>query len=374
MIKVSVIAPIYNAEKYLNECLESLHQQTLQEAEFILVNDGSTDSSKEICESFVRRDSRFRLLNQENGGSASARRTGMLEAKGEYLGFIDSDDWAEPNMYEKMYSVAKEHQVDIIFCNCFREFVDRQHKCGVQIREGYYNREQIVDEILSRSLSGIDEKGRNRVIRWANYLRLYRRELIVEHQIYNDPRFRRCQDLQITFEATLHAQSYYYMGNQYLYHNRVVENSQSRGYTVDFWKKLRILIEKLYEDVDNFHDVDLKSQMDLCAFFFAVQACSNEGKHADKITKDEVYKNLEEIYLDPLCEKFLKTIPYEKLSKVNQMYFEGLKRKNVKTLMRAISLEERQMRTGQIKSKILHMAPVGAIWRKIVSCERIQGD
>ena len=77
-----------------------------------MVNDGSTDSSNSICEEFVSRDDRFVLINQENGGSASARRNGMLHAKGEYIGFVDSDDWSEANMFKKMYETAKEYDVD----------------------------------------------------------------------------------------------------------------------------------------------------------------------------------------------------------------------------------------------------------------------
>ncbi len=362
-MKVSVIIPIYNQEKYLFDCLESLHRQTLKEIEFILVNDGSTDTSQQICEDFVNKDSRFILINQENGGSASARKTGMLKATGEYLGFIDSDDWAEEDMFEKLYSCAKEFDVDIVFCNCYRNFIDRQEKCGKQMREGYYNRKQILTEILPYSLAGIDSKGRNKVIRWANYLRLYRHSLIKEYNVYNDPRFRRCQDLQITFEATLYAQSYYYLDEEYLYHNRVVENSQSRGYTVNFWKKLNILIEKLYQDVYEFKELDLSKQMDLSTFFFATQAIFNEDKH--DVSKKEKFDNFSEIYNDSLVENALKTIPINKLNKVNQLYYNGLQNKDNKILLKAIKEEIKQKNKNSFKSKLLKNKFLKLVWEKI---------
>lgn len=362
--KVSVIIPIYNAEKHLRECLMSLESQTLEELEIIMVNDGSTDSSRSICEEFMGRDDRFVLINQENGGSASARRKGMLYAKGEYIGFVDSDDWSEANMFKKMYETAKEYDVDIIFCNCWRDYDGTSIKCNKYIRNGYYNREQIKEEILSRTLAGIDKKGRNHVIRWANYLRLYRRELIEKHQIYNDPRFRRCQDLQLTFEATLHAQSYYYLGDEYLYHNRVVKGSQSRGYTKELWYKLKILIEKLYADVEEFKELNLKEQMDLCAFFFAVYACANEMKKCEGISRKDHYNNLQAICNDEICSVFLQTIPVEKMNVVNKTYYEGLRQKNISLLIKANRMEVQQVRKKKIIEFILAFPGVRKIYMK----------
>ena len=362
--KVSVIIPIYNAEKHLRECLMSLESQTLDEIEIIMVNDGSTDSSKSICEEFSSRDDRFILINQENGGSASARRKGMLYATGEYIGFVDSDDWSETSMFKKMYETAKQYDVDIVFCNFWRDDGKKSIKCNKYIRNGYYNREQIEDEILSRTLAGLDKKGRNHVIRWANYLRLYRRELIEKHKIYNDPRFRRCQDLQLTFEATLHAQSYYYLGDEYLYHNRVVKGSQSRGYTKELWYKLKILIEKLYEDVEAFKELNLKEQMDLCAFFFAVSACANEMKKCKGISKKDHYGNLQAICHDQICDLFLQSIPVEKLNEVNKLYYQGLRYKNADLLIKANRIEVAQGRRKKMIERIMTFPGIKKVYMK----------
>ena len=89
---ISVIVPVYNVEEYLEECLESIKRQTYTDIEVILVNDGSTDRSKEICERYCEKDSRFKLVNQENKGLSGARNRGMLESKGEFISFVDSDD------------------------------------------------------------------------------------------------------------------------------------------------------------------------------------------------------------------------------------------------------------------------------------------
>jgi glycosyltransferase involved in cell wall biosynthesis len=116
-IKVSVIIPVYNAEKYLAECIESLLGQTLKECEFIFVNDGSKDSSREILEDYKKRDSRIILINQKNQGVSIARNNGLKIASGDYLGFVDADDFIEEDMLEILYNSAKESDIDIVVSN-----------------------------------------------------------------------------------------------------------------------------------------------------------------------------------------------------------------------------------------------------------------
>lgn len=113
MNKVSVIIPIYNAELYIGRCIDSILNQTLKELEIICVNDGSTDNSLKICEAYAEHEDRVRVFNKENGGAPSARNVGLKYADGEYITFVDVDDWIEPAMYEKLYSQAVEEAADI---------------------------------------------------------------------------------------------------------------------------------------------------------------------------------------------------------------------------------------------------------------------
>ena len=115
-IKVSVIIPIYNVEEYLKQCLDSLVNQTLNEIEMICVNDGSTDSSLQILEEYAQKDERIKVINKENEGLGAARNTGMEHAIGEYIGFVDSDDWIELDAYEKLYKNAKYYNSDMVMC------------------------------------------------------------------------------------------------------------------------------------------------------------------------------------------------------------------------------------------------------------------
>ncbi|MBQ0105876.1 MAG: glycosyltransferase, partial [Armatimonadetes bacterium] len=116
-IKVSVIVPVYNVEKYLRKCLDSIINQTLKDIEIIVVNDGSTDSSLSICEEYAEKDERIILISKENAGLSHTRNTGLKIAKGEYISFIDSDDYIEKNMLQTLYDLGQKSSADIIFCN-----------------------------------------------------------------------------------------------------------------------------------------------------------------------------------------------------------------------------------------------------------------
>ena len=110
---ISIIVPIYNTEKYLHECLDSIINQTYANFEVLLINDGSTDSSGTICQEYVERDSRFRYIEKDNGGVASARNLGLEHSEGTYITFIDSDDWVEPNYLDVLYTALKENDTDV---------------------------------------------------------------------------------------------------------------------------------------------------------------------------------------------------------------------------------------------------------------------
>ena len=121
---VSVLIPVYNVEKYLERCLDSILKQTLTKIEIICVNDGSTDNSLSILKEYQKKDSRIIIVNKENGGLPSARNAGLDRAEGKYVGFVDSDDYIEPNMFQKLYDTAESEKVG--GCHLRREYFPRR--------------------------------------------------------------------------------------------------------------------------------------------------------------------------------------------------------------------------------------------------------
>ena len=138
-MKVSVIVPVYNTKDYLKQCLDSLVAQTLEDLEILVVDDGSTDGSTEIIRGYAEcYPERIRAFFQKNGGQSSARNYALRYAKGQYIGFVDSDDWVELNMYETMLAKAEEEDLDIVICG-----LDENFSCGKTI---FYNTSQAKDK------------------------------------------------------------------------------------------------------------------------------------------------------------------------------------------------------------------------------------
>ena len=132
---ISVIVPVYNVEYYLKQCLDSIVNQTYRNLEIILVDDGSTDSSGDICDEYAHKDARIKVIHKENGGLSSARNAGLdvCTSGGELIAFVDSDDWLELDMFEVLYTNLKEKNVDMVYCNCRQ--IDED---GVVIQDNYF--------------------------------------------------------------------------------------------------------------------------------------------------------------------------------------------------------------------------------------------
>lgn len=120
MPKISIIVPVYNVEKYLTRCIDSILSQTFTDFELILVDDGSPDGCPAICDAYARKDSRIRVIHKENGGLSDARNAGLEVASGEYIGFVDSDDFVHPQMYELLYTASMMHNAGIVQCGFYR--------------------------------------------------------------------------------------------------------------------------------------------------------------------------------------------------------------------------------------------------------------
>ncbi len=177
-IMVSVIVPIYNVEEYLEECLESIRNQTYTNIEVILVNDGSTDGSIEICERFCQQDNRFKLVTQENQGLSAARNRGVKESIGEYIMFVDSDDVVKENIVEVLFFYMNS-DVDIVECQITR--------CKDELVENKPTSIMFKGESTEAILKSIEFKE----VKFCAFTKLYRRELVekvpfLEGYIYED--------------------------------------------------------------------------------------------------------------------------------------------------------------------------------------------
>lgn len=186
---ISVIIPVYNTEKYLSTCLDSVLQQTFSDLEIILVNDGSTDNSLQIAQQFADQDDRIRVITQENAGVSAVRNKGLSEALGEYIGFVDSDDWISPKMYQVLFSLMKEHDADmseISICRTDKE-INRKNEKENQIT--VYTQKEYVKRFF---------KIESQETVYYPYNKLYKRSILADNQF---PPYKVGEDVVSTFKA-----------------------------------------------------------------------------------------------------------------------------------------------------------------------------
>ena len=144
---VSIIMPVYNGEKYLRPCIESILHQTYSNWELLLIDDGSRDHSGAICDEYAK-DARIRVVHKKNEGPASARNDGMAMAKGDYISFVDSDDWLEADMFEQMVAAMQSHQAEIIICGYIEEYVNRKKAVNDDGEQKCYEAHEALKKLL----------------------------------------------------------------------------------------------------------------------------------------------------------------------------------------------------------------------------------
>lgn len=150
--RISVIIPIYNAELYLKQCLESVVGQTYRKLEILLVDDGSTDGSAAMCDTYMMADSRIKVIHKENEGLVWARKTGVSLAAGEYITYVDADDWIDLDMYETIMRNMTEQDADMVLYGMIEEYEDQSVTKENLLVEGHYAGEEIKEKIYPNAL------------------------------------------------------------------------------------------------------------------------------------------------------------------------------------------------------------------------------
>lgn len=214
---ISIIVPVYNAEAYLAECIGSICAQTYQNLDIILVDDGSTDRSPEICRRYQSRDSRIRIISKENGGHTSARKAGLQMAAGKYIGFVDADDWMEPDMVECLYQRISVSGADVAMCGRFEDMGESRKEVCHGIEEGYYDKEQLLEKVYPRMIVN------GSFFEWGIFSslwdKLFRRECVEPFLMETDERIVMGEDAVCVYPCLLSADSIYVI-HRCLYHYR----------------------------------------------------------------------------------------------------------------------------------------------------------
>lgn len=283
---VSMIVPIYNKEPYLKQCIDSILHQTYQNLEIILIDDGSIDNSFSICKEYAKKDKRIKLYHQENKGVSEARNKGLKHATGEYLSFVDADDFIEPNMIENMLKKLKTQQSDIVVCN-----FERMGKSYYKKEDRLLEKSEIYEAIFYTSCCN----------------KLYKKTLFKKEKFGN---YSYAEDMMLNFHILKKVNKIYFNFSSVYYHYNNHSNSLSNTNNLkklESLKQLDEMIEFLKENkLDNLYQRMLVYHFILFGetLYFVKQK---------KVSKEDL-KPYEELF-----QHYKKEIKKEKLSLYNRM-------------------------------------------------------
>lgn len=209
---ISIIIPIYNVSQYLNECIQSVVNQSYKDFECILIDDGSSDGSEMICDQWAQKDSRIKVIHQSNQGVSKARNRGIVEAQGEYITFIDSDDWIDPNYLNKLFQPIEKYKVDLVVCG-----LQQQYNNGTFQNYSYKTGIINIEKQFTNEFTDINKK----FLFFGPYIKLYKKAIIQKHNIHFPPEYTYGEDLIFNYNYLEYVKAIYIV-NQCLYHYRII--------------------------------------------------------------------------------------------------------------------------------------------------------
>lgn len=291
MPKVSIIVPVYKVEPYLKRCVDSLTNQTLKDIEIILVDDGSPDNCPKMCDDFAQLDSRIKVVHKQNGGAASARNIGLDLATGDYIAFVDSDDYIDKTMYESMLKISCDNNCDFVMCDCIKEYPDKKEIYTHNIRTGFYDKKQLINEYYPHLLIMENIEYPATI---SNCLFLFRRKLIDDNSIRYDSGIKYSEDLLFGAKLLYKAESFYYMKGEAFYHYCMNPTSVTHVFDSKKWDNYLRLHKLIKEYFEKNLVYDFSVQIELVLLFFLYNTIT-DLKNNSHYKKDQLIETLKRI-------------------------------------------------------------------------------
>ena len=324
--KLSVIVPVYNVEQYLKRCVDSILNQTVTDLEIILVDDGSTDSSGSLCDRYAKDYTNIRVHHKPNGGLTSAWKAGLELARGAYIGFVDSDDWIDPDMYERMLTLAEREDADVTVCGLVFDFEDPKIPKRNEIsnfRKSVYDRKEL--EALFPTLIN-DGYFFGRTLQPARVTKLFRKSLLQANVEFCDNRVAVGEDLQITFPVILDTRKLCVVQDFYPYHYWINQKSITGQYDSSYIEKVKLLSGRLQAISDAKGVYDFTAQIRNDFLGLAVLAVKNEIYRNYQSGRQSVVANVKRICEDAMVKEALEKHTMDTLSLSIRIYLWLMKK------------------------------------------------
>jgi glycosyltransferase involved in cell wall biosynthesis len=321
--KVSIIVPVYNVEEYLSRCIESIQKQTMQELEIILVDDGATDCSGKMCDEFALKDSRIQVIHKENGGLTSAWKAGVMKATGDFVGFVDSDDWIDEDMFATLYERAVNSDSDLTICGLVYEFEDGKTAKKTEsskLKGKVYERADIEAEIYPMMLN--DGRFFGRTIQPARVTKLYKRKIIMDNMNYCSDLVSIGEDLQITFPVLCDAKRVCMIEDYYPYHYWINQKSMTGKHDPNYVGKIAETMNQLLNISVQKNVYDFTPQIVNDFLSLTILGIKGEIMKNYKAGIFKVIKNLKKIFNMPEVREAIATYNMPKLGLAEKIYIK----------------------------------------------------
>lgn len=301
--KISVIVPVYGVEKMLARCVESILAQTYENIELVLVDDGSPDQCPAICDQYAEKYKNIVVIHKKNGGLTSAWKAGVTAATGDLLGFVDSDDWIDPDMYERLYETMERYDADLSMAGLVFDYEDKNYPPR---REGNRLEQEFYDEQSWHALFPVllnDGSFIGRTIQPSRVTKLFRRKLVEPNLPLWDDRVSVGEDLQMVFAAALDARKVCVVQDYYPYHYWYNMSSMTGQYDGKYLGKIKLLRERLEAISDDKGIYDFAPQIRNDFLSLAVMAVKNEIWRNKKDSVGQILKNVRSMCKDPQVQE-----------------------------------------------------------------------
>lgn len=282
MPKISVIVPIYKAEKYLRKCVDSILNQTFSDFELILVDDGSPDQSGQICDEYAGKDKRINVIHKKNDGVSSARQSGLDASSGDYVIHADPDDWVEPQMLKELYAKAIDTNADLVYCDFYQDYANGVSKYVCQRLTSPLTSESMLIALLEGHIHG------------SCWNKLIKREKILKYKLRFIPQINICEDRQFCLELLLNGDIAISYQNKAYYHYCLGINDNSIVFNTR--KQVNYLFNRYFID-------------------FAVNEMSSIPYYRDRYIIGNIYFVVisSAISQKKFCNEFKQYLPYVRL-------------------------------------------------------------
>lgn len=325
--KISIIVPVYNAEKYLEKCVDSLLNQTYGNLEILLIDDGSKDTSGQLCDEYVKRDTRIRAVHKENGGLVTAWKKGVEVSGGQYLCFVDSDDWIDDHMIEEMAEHLKDEEREIIASDYVIERDDGSKQfVWQQLSPGEYDRAAIVKEVIPNLL------GReSRYVTMSRCMKLISRKLIEDNMKYSDPEAVMGEDVTVMLPSLIDCDRLFIMDHKAYYHYLYLTESMAHKYDKNMYENMQLLRRVILQILnDKFEGDELtvrQKQADQEHIFMLMLVLKNEARGNPKGYR----KNILDICRSREVRELIRNTPVEVKLNANRLIYLVMKRPGLLT-------------------------------------------